>query len=228
MGAKLKVVEDPLFAGFYSLPDAARLLGQQNTQKIRGWLSGWNNGQPILLRDFEDPQTVSFLDLIELRFVDFFRSQGVPLQTLRKAAERARKDWDTTHPFALSDVKYMTDRRKVFAQAAEAQKDKVTWDMATGQTEMWAAIESVVAQGVVFDPRTALAKKWTPRAGFSNVIVDPRIAFGKPIVESTMVPTKTLYRQWKADQSYESVAEWFKVDVAAVKSAVMFEIAMAA
>ncbi len=228
MGAQLKVVEDPLFAGFYSLKDAARLLGQQNTNKIRGWLGGWNGGAPILLRDFEGSQTVSFLDLIELRFVDFFRAQGVPLQTLRKAAERARKEWGTKHPFALSDVKYMTDRRKVFAQEAQAQNDQLTWDLATGQIEMWAAIEAVVARSVIFDPKTALAKQWTPRADFSNIVVDPRIAFGKPVVRSTVVPTSTLYRQWRADQSYESVADWFRVKVEAVKTAVMFEIAMAA
>ena len=99
-------IGDPLFSGFYSLKEAALLLGMPSTRRLRGWLDGWptSGAGPIINRDF--PQgAVSFLDLMELRFIDHFTRQGVSMQTLRKAAARARTEWGVQHPLALSNFK---------------------------------------------------------------------------------------------------------------------------
>jgi len=230
MGARLKVVPDPLFAGFYSISEAARLLGLDSTSKVSGWINGWtgSKSEPIIKRDFQNSRTISFLDLMEVRFILHFRQQGVPLQTLRKAAERMRRDWKTEHPFALSKVQYLTDRKKIFAQIAKENSDRVTWDMATGQHEMWETVEAVIEMNVRFDPKTALALVWTPLPEFENVIVDPRVAFGKPSVEGHSVPTSALFRQWKAEKSFEKAGRLFNVDPQTVETAVRFEIAIAA
>ena len=88
------------------------------------------------MRDFAGTRTVSFLDLMEIRFISVFREQGVSMQTLRNAANRARTEWRVHHPLALSSRHYITDRRKIFATSAEESGDTNTWDMATGQLEM--------------------------------------------------------------------------------------------
>lgn len=218
---------DPLMAGFYSPTDAARLL-QVATPKLRGWLNGWNNSSagPIVDRDFKNSRTVSFLDLMEMRFIEAFRSQGVPMQTLRKAAERARREWDVPHPFALSKARYLTDRQNVFAQVAEQEGDRVTWDMASGQHEMWDVIESTIEKGVEFDPASELARRWFPLPGeFPTIGVDPGVAFGKPALANERVPTSALHRMWKAEGGNLSrVADAFEIPVDAVRKAVEFEI----
>ena len=220
--------DDPLLAGFYSFRDAARLLGVQNTNRIRGWLNGWPNSQsgPIVRRDFMDLPTVSFLDLMEMRFIEYFRRHLVPLQTLRRAASQARKDWDVSHPFALSKSKYLTDRRKVFAQSAESENDRHTWDLATNQYEMWLLLENSVARGVEFNPATALAEFWRPRSGdFPNVVVNPRFAFGQPVVGKRAVPTATLFSLYKAENGKAGrIADWFKISQDEVLEAVKYEI----
>lgn len=222
--------DDPLFAGFYSLKEAAQLLGLPNSRKLQGWLDGWSNSGagPIIQRDFPEG-AISFLDLMELRFVDHFTRQGVPLQTLRKAAARARAEWGVQHPLALSRLKYLTDRRKIFGQVAEEEGDKRTWDMATNQYEMWAAIEGVVAKGVEFSPATELAQLWRPRPDCPNVVVDPRVAFGRPSIGERGVPTIALFRQWRAEGGDAArVANWFHVTPDDVSQAVDFELLMAA
>ena len=232
MGAQRAVERDPLLSGFYSERDAARLLRLDNSRRLHGWLSGWKSdgAKPIIARDFADSAVVSFLDLMELRFVAHFRQQGVPLQTLRRAAEQARADWKTSHPFALSKSKYLTDRRKIFGQVAKDAGDKVTWDMATNQLEMWEVIESIVAKGVEFDPASNLAERWTPlRNDCPNVIIDPRLAFGRPVIGAKGVPTAALFRQWRAEAgNAERVANWFKVSAGEVAQAVEFEMLIAA
>lgn len=218
---------DPLLAGFYSPGDVARLL-QVASPKLRGWLNGWGKGGagPIIERDFKDGRTVSFLDLIEVRFIEAFRKQGVLMQTLRRAASRARDDWQTTHPFALSKAKYLTDRRHVFAQIADEEKDRVTWDMVSGQHEMWDVIESTIAKGVEFDPASDLAARWFPLPGeFPGISVDPAVAFGKPALSVERIPTAALHRMWKAEGgNIGRVARAYDIDENAARAAVEYEI----
>src|SRR3546814_6586021 len=95
MGIVTAIERDPLLAGFYSIGDATRLLGVSHSAKLRGWINGWPKSKsgPIVDRDFKKTATVSFLDLMELRFIEYFRGQGVSMPTLRKAADMARKEW---------------------------------------------------------------------------------------------------------------------------------------
>ncbi|WP_179188292.1 hypothetical protein [Sphingomonas sp. IBVSS2] len=163
---------------------------------------------------------------MEMRFIEAFRRQGVSMQTLRKAAIKARADWSTGHPFALSKAKYLTDRRKVFAQIAEQEKDRVTWDMASGQHEMWDVIEATIAKGVEFDPASDLALRWAPLPDeFPNVWLNPAIAFGKPALADEGIPTSAVYRMWRAERgNVARVANAFEITEDAVRSAVDYEI----
>ncbi len=150
------------------------------------------------------------------------------MPTLRLAAEKARQAWGVHHPLALSSEKYVTDRRTIFATVAKENKDRVAWDMASGQLEMWETIEHTIEKGVEFDPQTYLAKVWHPRLATSpNVVIDPRVAFGKPIVRGTTVPTVVLFRQWRADKNKARVADWFDVPIDAVTSAIEYELVAA-
>lgn len=190
---------------------------------MNGWPS--STAGPIVDRDFKDSRTISFLDLMEMRFIEAFRSQGVSMQTLRAAAERARREWDQPHPFALSRAKYLTDRRSVFAQVAEQKGDRITWDLASGQHEMWDVIEATIAKGVEFDPSSELARRWFPMPlEFPMVGVDPAIAFGKPALAKERIPTSAIYRMWKAEGSIARAADAFEIDEDAVRAAVEFEI----
>lgn len=220
---------DPLLSGFYSLSDASRLVGAA-PGVVRGWLNGYANSSagPVIDRDFEGTHTVSFLDLMELRFIAMFRGQGLSMPTIRKAAAQARRDWNVRHPLAMSSEHYVTDRRNVFAQAAEESGDSITWDLATGQHEMWATIERTIERGIVFDPKTYIAKFWRPKeAEFPKVIIDPRIAFGRPSLEGFRVPTSAVFNQWKAEANIERVAMWLGLPANLVEMAIEYELTAA-
>ena len=232
MGVRQLREPDPLLAGFFTVRDAARLLQMENSRRIGGWLSGWPGSKsgPVINRDF-DGRSISFLDLMEIRFIEHFRKQGVTMPTIRRAASQLRKELSVQHPLALANSdKYLTDRRRIFGQAAEAEGDKKTWDLATNQYVMWAAIEALVARGVEFDPVSELAKVWRPMENdFPNVIVDPRLAFGRPVIGQRPTPTGTLLKQWKAGGGDTAkVARWFRIGEDDVDQAVGFELSLAA
>jgi uncharacterized protein (DUF433 family) len=225
---------DPLAGGFYTLQDAARLLRIDSDRRVRSWLQGYRGrAEPIVKRDYEPvggKQSLSFLDLMEIRFLEHFRKQDVPLQTLRRALENARKEMSVRHPFALlPSIKFVTDRRKVFGHAAQETGDTKTWDLVTNQYEMYDAIEEVLAKGVDFDPVSGLAESFRPLPEYQSVIVHPRMAFGRPVVGDRHIPASALFRMWKAESgNKERVAKAFGIKPDDVREAVDFELTLAA
>lgn len=224
---------DLLSGGFYTVAQAARLLRVGNRQRIYRWLrSSDGASEPVILRDYQpvnNNQELSFWDLIEVQFVEHFRSQGLSLQYLRKVAARARQDFRTKHPFALSKAKYVTDRWRIFEQTA-AEEGIKTRELLTGQYEMYEAIEEVLASGIEFNPKTFLAEKWRPLENdCPNVVVDPRYAYGQPVIGVPHVPTAAIFRQWKAEKGdRKKVADWWGLEPENVDEAIEFEIRMAA
>jgi uncharacterized protein (DUF433 family) len=60
------------------------------------------------------------------------------------------------------------------------------------------------------------------------VVLDPLIAFGKPIVTNGSVRTSILYDAFKAEQNKQYVAKLYEVPVSAVEAAIRFEERLAA
>jgi uncharacterized protein (DUF433 family) len=225
---------DPLLGGFYSPQAAARLLQMGGVRRIAGWLAGYPGGAgPMVLRDYEPvggKQALSFLDLMEIRFIHHFQRQGISIPTLRKAAQQARAEMKSRHPFALSNIKFLTDRRHIIGQAAQETGDTKTWNMVTNQYEMYDAIEGAVAKGVAFDPMSGLAREWHPfRNDYPDVVVDPRHAFGRPVVGAKRIPTAAIFRTWRAEAgNRDRVAKSFGTPRADVDQAIDFELSLAA
>lgn len=225
---------DPLGGGFYSPAQAARLLQIDSPRRVRGWLSGYKNSSsgPVLDRDYEaidGTLALSFWDLMEVRFLEHFRKQNVPLQTLRKVAVNARKEMNAKHPFALSNVRFLTDRKRVFLHSAEEEGDKKTLNLVTNQFEMYEAIEYVLAKGVSFNPKTGLAESWHPLPECPTVIVHPRMSFGRPVMQESGVPVAAIVRAWQAESgNRDRVAHWFGIDRSQVDDAIDFQVRLAA
>ena len=113
------MLENPQFIGhgIYSVADAARLT-KVSRGRISRWLRGYTfrSGEeskasgPVWRSDLppvEGQLALSFLDLIEVRFVDAFRSKGVPWKTIRSAAQNAMDFFGHDHPF--SNERFRTD-----------------------------------------------------------------------------------------------------------------------
>lgn len=227
---------NPLARGFYTVRDAARLIEVGNAQRIRGWLNGYAHRKvgPLLVRDYQprgDAQELSFLDLMEVRFVEHFRDIGVKPQTLRQCLKTAREKFVEDKPLLKQGVLFIPtdDRRKVVVEeimkpAAKENRDKKLWNLVDRNYEFDEFIEGNLARGLTFDPNTQLTATWVPRPHeFPDVIVDPAIAYGQPIVPRG-VPTDVLFRAWRAEKSdMGAVADWYNLPVDQVKMAVGFE-----
>lgn len=227
-------IANPLAQGFYTVAEASRLIRVGTPQRIYGWLRGYPRRDvgPLLNRDFEPfpgYEELSFLDLIEIRFVEHFREHGVKVQSLREAAKALRQEYETDHPFALDRVHLVADKSDVFVEeifkdAAKKAEDKKLRSLLTKNYVMYETIKQGLIPGVEFDPKDHLARKWTVLPGtFPEIRIDPRIAYGRPSGPSG-IPTTTLYNAWKAEnRNAEVVSYWYEIPTREVDDAVLFE-----
>jgi uncharacterized protein (DUF433 family) len=215
--------------GFYTVAEAARLLGMEDHQRISRWLQPTAKGNdPVIVRDYPKigrEHEVSFLDMIEIRFVEHFRQRKISLQSLRVAAKNARRELGVSHPFATSSVKFQTDRKQVFLETAKETGDRFLLNLMTNQIEIYDVIESILIRHLEFDV-DGFARQWRPDpAGSPNVVVAPIFAFGRPVISKRHIPTRTLFDSWLAnDRNGSVVGDWFRIDKNDVDEAIRFEL----
>jgi uncharacterized protein (DUF433 family) len=207
------------------------LLGIAGTRTVVDWLKGRSTRGPVIQRQYQpidNHQELGFLDLIEVRFIDQFRKQGYSLQSLRKAAEVAREELSTQHPFALYGVRFVGERKNLFLKVAKDIGDTKLLNLVTRQYAMYVVLEEVLQKGLTFDPTSGLATQWRPKEKeFPHVVVDPTIAFGQPALMEPRLPTSVIYDAWKAEGgAYGALADWFEIDENLVREAVEFELAL--
>lgn len=234
MGSVARLTGNPLAKGFYTVPDAARLIEVGNTRRIYGWVRGYPNSAvgPLLQRDYlpltEGDEELSFLDLMEIRAVEFFRSKGVKARTLRRAINEARDHLKTEHPFASEIVTFKADKKFVYIddvlkQSAEEEHDRMLYNLLTRQYESYTLLKGAIGEGVEYDPKSHMPLQWTPRLAFPRITINPRISYGRPALPNG-IATTTLYEAWKAeDKNYDEVGFWFDVPANDVRQAVEFE-----
>jgi uncharacterized protein (DUF433 family) len=78
-------------------------------------------------------------------------------------------------------------------------------------------------EDVIYDPQGD-AEMWFPRRELApNVIVHPRLAFGRPVLRNTGIPTEAIADAFKAEGSIDTVAVLLDVSKRHVQEAVTFE-----
>lgn len=216
--------------GLYSVPEAVRLTGIP-AASLRRWLLGYayrTNGEkrtlpPIVaspLEPLEGSPTLTFLDLLEVRFINAFRQHGISLQAIRLAAIRGQELFDRSHPFATRAFK--TDGRTIFAEIADQAEDRVLLDLLKNQYAFRQVLEPYLYEGIEFSERDE-PTLWRPIPKIPQAVLDPQRQFGQPILQQEGVPTAALARAHRAEGSIERVARWFEVDAKSVRAAVRFE-----
>jgi uncharacterized protein (DUF433 family) len=222
--------------GVYSLAEAERLV-KIPRQRISRWTRGYtyrykgetHHTPPLIAWDAEQSADkgpiLSFLDLLEVRFLDAFLVHGVSRKAVRIAAVNARELLGRPHPFSTRIFK--TDGHTIFAEIVKGMDDKRLLDVVKNQFVFVQIISPSLYAGIEFgasnDPQ-----RWWPLGKKYTVVIDPERGFGAPIVANSGVPTKVLANAVKAEGSVAFAAKWYEVSEREVRDAVLFEERLAA
>jgi uncharacterized protein (DUF433 family) len=232
--ASKKPVFTTVGQGVYTITEAQRLTGVPR-QRISRWTRGYSyehRGRkhflpPLIGGDGHTAEgyTITFADLIEIRFLNAFREYGVNAAALRIASRRAQELIGRPHPF--SSYIFRTDGVTILAEISKDPGDRVLLDLIKNQY----AFEKVVAPYLYTEldfNRLAEPERWWPLGRESSVVIDPQRCFGAPISVRSGIRTQILSRAFEAEQSAELVARLFRIDVKEVHDAVAFETKLAA
>jgi uncharacterized protein (DUF433 family) len=229
------VVTSLLGVGIYTVPEAARMT-RLSAGRIRRWLCGYkfqvgkdqHASPPVWLGDLpilRDTLALSFNDLIEARFVDYFLRQGVSWTMLRRAAADAAEIVGSTHPF--STRMFRTDGKRIFAEFAEKSGGKKILELVKLQYNISTVVAPFLYEGLEFTEKRMHPVRWFPTAS-KRIVIDPAIAFGQPTLNPEGVPTSIVARAFGAEGSVARVARWYDVSQKAVEDAVEYEKNLAA
>lgn len=202
----------------YLVQDAARYSGI-SVQTVNNWQKAQGQYVPALANR-EKGASLSYLQLVELRFVAAMRKAGVPLRKIRAAREYLAQRFAADHPFATLRLKTNGQDILLDLEESEGHAFKGTVLVANkGGQYSWKAIIGDTFQE--FDYEKDLAMRWHVAGRSSPVVIDPRVAFGAPTVSG--VPTWALRGRWESGEPIDEIAEDFKLTKLEVRAAVEFE-----
>lgn len=228
---------DLIGTGLYPLKQAARLVGA-NPRSVQRWMLGYKRkhlGQstssgPLWRTQYESDDlpdhAIGFLDLMELRMIAAFVRHGVSLQVIKATADAARISFGSDYP--LTNKKFLTDGRRIFLEALEKSGEEKLVDVLKQQYVLRDIIHPSLHAGVEYADE--VASRWFPLGGKNRqVVLDPAVQFGSPVVTEVGIPTDTIYAAFIAeDRDKRTVAKIYNITSKQVDAAVAFEVKLAA
>ena len=221
--------------GIYELSFASRLTGI-SARTIRRRLLGYRQKSKDGTQEYlsvirgeyglvDGKPFLSFLDLIEVQFLQAFRRYGVQWSTIREAAEKARNLLGASHPF--STKQFSTDGKNILVTISQTlDNDKKLMDLITSQLEFPDIVEPVL-RGFIdsidyFEDHDS-ACRWWPMGKESPIMLDPRIVFGRPVVGDKHVPTDVIKDTFNTTGSISKVSSWYRITEDMVRAAIRYE-----
>jgi uncharacterized protein (DUF433 family) len=170
------------------------------------WLSEQAAGAPLVHR--VEPikrgrPSVPFVAEVEAYVLRTLRADlGLKKSTVREAAEAIRQEFDT--PYGLATKRIVTDGIDIFIEHAGRELARA----ADGQRP----IKEMIAGDLRYiswdtDDDTPSRLHLQQYSDLAPVIIDPRFAWGAPVIESNRVPVDTVVDLWRAGESIQTVAD---------------------
>ena len=158
---------------------------------------------------------LSFRNLVELQVLRALRvKHGVRIDTVRKAIEFMRKVLEVEHP--LASARMLTDGSDLFVKFLETMVRTRDGQVVFGEivAEHLSRVEWENDEPVRLFP--------FPRRGARadrNVVLDPRVRWGKPVLVGTAIPVEDIAERRAAGESVQSIARDYGRSVEEIRGA---------
>ena len=221
--------------GLYTVVEAAHYL-QLPPSTLRDWVRGRTYpvvegdtfAEPVVVLPPEDDGLLSFDNLVEAHVLAALRRKHrVRLAAVRRAVAFVGDKLGVQRP--LLDVSFMTDGSALFIEHYGQLIDA----SASGQLALGVTLAAHLQR--VERDANGLAQRLFPftRASMAPadpkvVVIDPRIAFGRPVVAGTGVQTAIIAERYLAGESVDALAADYRCERAPVEEALRVELLRAA
>jgi uncharacterized protein (DUF433 family) len=208
--------------GIYSFTEAARY-ARVHVNTLRSWFARPSSDRKSLYVpeiDSEDIRAITFLDFVEVLAVRSLRvDYGISLQRIREALSEARDRYSIQHLFAHREHKTILIGKNLHILFKDDPRNPVQITGALkGQKSFRECIE-VYMRDLDFDKEGIATIYKAYRFGEHDIILNPKVHFGEPILRSSGYTAETLYRAALTEGSIERAAHLYAVQPEAVETA---------
>ena len=213
----------------YGVAEAAGYL-RIPVSTLRSWLLGQRytvDGEPkffkpvIEIADRKGRQ-LSFINLVEAFVLSGIRREHeIPLPKVRRAVDYLRRTFNTKRP--LADEQFDTDGVDLFVEKMGA----IIGATQEGQIQLRETIRDRLER-VRRDPKGVPEKIVLFRASANkregaDVVIDPRLSFGRPVLDGLGVRTAVLAERFDAGDDIELLAREYAIPPEAIQNAIRCE-----
>ena len=204
----------------YSIAEAAGYLHLPKST-LRAWLLGQRGFRSVIEIADRKGRQLSFINLVEAFVLSATRREhSIPLPKVRRAVEYLRRSFRTPRP--LADEQLATDGVNLFVEKFGA----LVGVSEEGQIHLREIIldrlkyvkrdpKGIPEKIVLFPARGA--------AGAGDVVVDPRLSFGRPVLDGIGVRTAILAERFETGDSIEELAREYNAAPEAIQNAIRCE-----
>ncbi|BAU16034.1 hypothetical protein LEP3755_66010 (plasmid) [Leptolyngbya sp. NIES-3755] len=229
---QLAAIADPRNIPTYTVVDAARYLNIPGGT-LQSWLRGRTYStqeghryyEPLIHRPSPNLHQLSFTNLIEAHVLRVIRKDHkVRLDKVRTALDYLEQQFQIPHP--LAQIQFQTDGVNLFVEMV----GRLVEVSRPGQLVMQETLQHLL-QRVEWDEQGIAAKLYPLTSGLKEnapkqLVIDPRIAFGRPTLVGTGIPTKNLAARYKAGESISDLALDYNCDRLQIEEAIRCELSL--
>jgi uncharacterized protein (DUF433 family) len=224
---------DPREIPAYRFTDAASYLGIAVTT-LRAWVKGMHYSvkggkgffKPVFPLPEPDVHLLSYMNLVEAFVLSGLRRKHrIKLDKIRVAIKALQREFNSTHP--LAEHKFETNGVDLFVQHY-GHLINVGRD---GQLAMRDILEKYLTR-VEHDPSGKAARLY-PFIRLNgteqpmNVVINPYVSFGKPVIAGTGLPTRVVAERFKAGDSIPQIAANYGRKEEEIDDAIRYELRIA-
>jgi uncharacterized protein (DUF433 family) len=205
--------DDPRVArAVFTLREAAAYLGLPSST-MHSWARPGGAAKPIVtcFPAHGREATVPFIGFAEAYVLSAFRRAGVPMQRIRPAVEVLSSGIGAEH--ALASKSLYTDGAEVLYDYAASERDEELRGLTvvrTGQRQFAEVVRDYLKRITYGDDGWA-SRVRLPAYRHADVVVDPRRAFGMPLVAHGGARVEDLVDRFVAGDTLADIAEDFGV-----------------
>jgi uncharacterized protein (DUF433 family) len=141
-----------------------------------------------------------FAAVIEAYVLRSLRDMHLGMSKIRAAVAEVRDQFGT--PYGLATKRIATDGIDVFVHYLDPDDLARAGDRQRPIREVIQDHLRYITWGSDNNPVRLTLRQY----GVAPVVIDPRFAWGEPVVESTKVPVEAIVGLWKAGETFETVA----------------------
>jgi len=170
--------------------------------------------------------TVPFVGFAEGFVLSALRKAGVPMQRIRPAVSKLNQEFGLDH--ALASKRVYTDGAEVIFDYAKHSDDRALLTVVrTGQQHFEEVIQSYLKRITYGDDGWAEQLR-LPAYATAEVLVDPRQAFGQPLVVHGGARVEDLVDRFQAGDGFTDIAADFGVPAPEVEDVIRVALRLAA